>query len=106
MAMIRVCDDLDYSDFRSETLEIDSLPELKSALKHRGWAQASIHRVEWYSVEPFFEDEVLVAKRPIDALTEADFETLAELPTQTADKKTGSFTLAVCAARLASDREW
>ncbi|HRI42872.1 MAG TPA: hypothetical protein PLL78_02050 [Fimbriimonadaceae bacterium] len=106
MASIRVCDNLDFSDFQSETLEIDSLPELKTALKHRGWSQASVHRMEWYSVDPFYEDEVLVAKRPVDELTELEFETLAELPTQSADKRTGSFTLAVCAARLATEPDW
>lgn len=106
MAMVRVCDSLDFSDFQSETVEVASLNELKSVLKHRGWAQVSLHRVEWYSVDPFFEDEILVAKRPVEALTEIDFEILTELPTQTADRKTGSFTLAACAARLASDRDW
>jgi hypothetical protein len=104
MATITVCDELDYSDLRTEMLEVDTLSELKSALRHRGWAKASLHRVNYFPMEPFFSDEVVVAHRPIEDLTEHDFEELALPPVRSADLRSGTYLLAVCAARLAIDR--
>lgn len=103
MATITVCDNLDYADLRTEKIEADSLTELRSALRHRGWAKVSLHRVDWFPLEPFFEDDVVVANRRIEDLTEQDFEELALPPTESADRKSGSFMMAVCAARLAVD---